>query len=166
MRAGRPAGGIPKLIDPGLDISWMEHAECKGCDPELMFPQRGEPTSEAKETCDACTVRAECLDYALAVPERHGIWGGKSERERLRLRRHRGARSSATADRVRGVLTGGPHTTRQVATRLGMTIGYAQDILRTLLLDGTVEREQLRRGGERREFVYRLVRAGGSTPDG
>ena len=31
----------------------------------------------------------ECLEYALVNGEMVGIWGGLSERERRRLRRHR-----------------------------------------------------------------------------
>jgi WhiB family redox-sensing transcriptional regulator len=31
-------------------------------------------------------VRPDCLEYALRNDERFGIWGGKSERERRRLR--------------------------------------------------------------------------------
>lgn len=163
MTAGRPpaAAIFPR---PDLDTTWMDRGECVGCDPELMFPQRGEPTSEAKQTCAACEVRAECLEYALAVPERHGIWGGKSERERLRLRRHRGALSSATAERVRALIEEAPQTTNTVAAALHMTTGYAQDIMRTLILDGSVSRSQ-ERVGDRQQFVYRPVRAGGTTSD-
>ena len=41
---------------------------------------------------DGCTVRSECLEYALAHQIEHGVWGGASERERRRiLRRRRGA---------------------------------------------------------------------------
>jgi WhiB family transcriptional regulator, redox-sensing transcriptional regulator len=33
-----------------------------------------------------CSVRPECLTYAFAMGERHGIWGGLSERDRRTLR--------------------------------------------------------------------------------
>lgn len=36
---------------------------------------------EAKQTCDRCPVRKECLDYALEG-DMHGIWGGMTRRER------------------------------------------------------------------------------------
>lgn len=65
---------------------WAELANCAGVDPDLFFPERGESTTAAKEVCRACAVRVQCLDHALAVPERFGIWGGKSERERRRMR--------------------------------------------------------------------------------
>ena len=43
-------------------------------------------TRDAKRVCSGCSVRAECLEFALANDERFGIWGGLSERERRRLR--------------------------------------------------------------------------------
>jgi WhiB family transcriptional regulator, redox-sensing transcriptional regulator len=61
---------------------WIAEVNCAGVDPELFFPQRGDPTSEAKAVCRACPIRAECLDYALSINVRHGIWGGTSERQR------------------------------------------------------------------------------------
>ena len=34
---------------------------------------------------NSCTVRQECLDYALRIREQHGIWGGLNEAERRSL---------------------------------------------------------------------------------
>lgn len=76
--------------DPNLDTSWMADAECRGADPELFFPTRGEDTRAAKAMCADCPVRVPCLEYALANHERFGIWGGKSERERRQIRKVRG----------------------------------------------------------------------------
>lgn len=72
-----------------LDRSWQARGNCAGLDPELFFPGRGESTAEAKAICAGCAVRAECLEHALAKPEKFGIWGGLSERERRRIRRQR-----------------------------------------------------------------------------
>jgi WhiB family transcriptional regulator, redox-sensing transcriptional regulator len=77
-----------------LDLAWMDEANCLGCDPDLFFPERGESTGEAKAVCRGCAVRDECLEFALAVGEKHGIWGGLSERERRRIRRERGLKRS------------------------------------------------------------------------
>lgn len=68
---------------------WMDQAACSGADPDLFFPERGDPTAEAKAVCRACPVRQQCLDHALANREKFGVWGGMSERERRRLRRGR-----------------------------------------------------------------------------
>lgn len=65
-----------------------EQAACAGL-TDLFFPERGESTREAKAVCRACPVKAECLEWALDAGEKHGIWGGLSERERRRVRRDR-----------------------------------------------------------------------------
>ena len=38
---------------------------------------------------DMCPVQAACLDYAIDNHVDHGVWGGKSERERRRIARAR-----------------------------------------------------------------------------
>ncbi|MFM7509365.1 MAG: WhiB family transcriptional regulator [Actinomycetota bacterium] len=75
--------------DPGGSESWQLYANCLGVDPDLFFPERGASTREAKQVCQGCVVREECLEYALANGEKFGIWGGLSERERRRIRRAR-----------------------------------------------------------------------------
>lgn len=65
---------------------WMDRASCRGLDPNIFFPNRGELTAQIKAICHGCSVRAECLAYALNGGEHVGIWGGLSERERRRLR--------------------------------------------------------------------------------
>ena len=76
-------------VDPGGSESWQLYANCLGVDPDLFFPERGASTREAKQVCQGCVVREECLEYALANGEKFGIWGGLSERERRRIRRAR-----------------------------------------------------------------------------
>jgi WhiB family redox-sensing transcriptional regulator len=73
----------------GTDESWKDQANCRGIDPELFFPARGEPTVEQRRVCAGCVVREECLQYALDNAEKFGIWGGMSERQRRSLRRKR-----------------------------------------------------------------------------
>lgn len=68
-------------------LAWQADALCSQTDPEAFFPEKGGSTREAKKICSQCTVRSECLEYALANDERFGIWGGLSERERRRLKR-------------------------------------------------------------------------------
>jgi WhiB family redox-sensing transcriptional regulator len=43
----------------------------------------------AIQWCQECPVKAPCLEYALSRGEVHGVWGGTSERERVRLLRRR-----------------------------------------------------------------------------
>ena len=71
-------------------FAWQAEALCAQTDPEAFFPEKGGSTRDAKRVCLSCTVRTECLEYALAQDERFGIWGGLSERERRKLKRAAG----------------------------------------------------------------------------
>ena len=74
---------------------WWRSAACQEADPELFFPvaARGPATGEiarAKAVCATCRVRRQCLQYALATHQMHGVWGGTTEDERqLRVRHER-----------------------------------------------------------------------------
>ena len=67
--------------------AWQQHGACRGVDPNMFFPERGESVREAKAVCARCPVRAECLRYALENHEARGVWGGLSGRERRQLSR-------------------------------------------------------------------------------
>jgi WhiB family redox-sensing transcriptional regulator len=73
------------LTPPETPRDWTLLADCQYTDPEAFFPEKGGSPREAKRVCRSCEVRAECLEYALENDERHGIWGGLSERERRRI---------------------------------------------------------------------------------
>ncbi|AQP45010.1 transcription factor WhiB [Tessaracoccus flavus] len=85
-RGGRMDEMFDLLDDDGA-FAWQAEALCAQTDPEAFFPEKGGSTREAKRVCLSCTVRTECLEYALAHDERFGIWGGLSERERRKLKR-------------------------------------------------------------------------------
>lgn len=65
---------------------WMRHAACRGLDPDLFHPERGQTADRAKAVCATCPVQPECLDHAFRNGERVGVWGGTSERERRKMR--------------------------------------------------------------------------------
>lgn len=69
--------------------AWQEYAACLTVDPEVFFPGPYDSDKPAKKVCEGCSVREACLEAALANHEKHGIWGGLSERERGRIRRER-----------------------------------------------------------------------------
>lgn len=69
------------------DTEWMRGGLCAQTDPEEFYPAVGQNAGPAKAVCAVCPVRDECLAYALSRGERHGVWGGHSERERRALRR-------------------------------------------------------------------------------
>lgn len=70
------------------ELPWQARALCAQTDPEAFFPEKGGSTREAKKVCLSCDVREECLHYALDNDERFGIWGGLSERERRKYKKH------------------------------------------------------------------------------
>lgn len=76
-----------------LDTSnreWVQFGACLGSYDDRFFPSRGDSNKEAKAIClEECPVQTECLEFALTKPERFGIWGGTSERERQEIRRRR-----------------------------------------------------------------------------
>jgi WhiB family transcriptional regulator, redox-sensing transcriptional regulator len=87
-RGGDTVAGSDVLVTGDAELMWQERALCAQTDPESFFPEKGGSTREAKRVCLTCEVRAECLEYALQHDERFGIWGGLSERERRKLKKH------------------------------------------------------------------------------
>jgi WhiB family redox-sensing transcriptional regulator len=63
---------------------WARRGACREADPELFYAHRC--ADEAKAVCAGCPVRQECLAYALALPEKEGVWGGLDANDRLLLR--------------------------------------------------------------------------------
>lgn len=120
--------GLPSLSDPK---AWMLDALCAQTDPEAYFPEKGGSSREAKAMCRTCEVSAECLDYALANDERHGIWGGLSERERRQLKKG----TTTTSGPSLAPSLGGPHRPR------GRVVLSDDDqaAIVTAYLDGTSE---------------------------
>ena len=64
------------------DTTWMADGACRGTPPDTFFPARGEDVAAVKALCATCTVRTDCLRYALDNHEEYGVWGGTSEAER------------------------------------------------------------------------------------
>jgi WhiB family transcriptional regulator, redox-sensing transcriptional regulator len=71
--------------------SWRQQAACRGLDPMIFYPTYDDDDDvvTAKDVCAQCAVREACLEHALAVREKEGIWGGCTERERRRILRQR-----------------------------------------------------------------------------
>ncbi len=66
---------------------WYELGACRDHPVALFFPGPGGDTRTPKRICERCPVKDQCLDAALAEPEKFGIWGGLTHHERSRLRR-------------------------------------------------------------------------------
>jgi WhiB family transcriptional regulator, redox-sensing transcriptional regulator len=81
-----PAGDRP--------MDWLDHAACRGSDPELFFPASDlsagagrAQVDAAKQVCRRCPVSGTCLSWAFDNGQEAGIWGGTTEEERRRARR-------------------------------------------------------------------------------
>ncbi|HEY2101459.1 MAG TPA: WhiB family transcriptional regulator [Pseudonocardia sp.] len=69
---------------------WAD-GSCAETDPEIFYPDKGGSTREPRVVCGRCSIRPECLEWALATDQRFGIWGGTSPEERKAIRRSRAA---------------------------------------------------------------------------
>ena len=95
--------GGSRFLEPRLG-RWMDLAACRGtvtsADEDIFFApdldelggNRGAATRmaatrerQALAVCDGCPVQAECLAYAIATGQQHGVWGGKTQQELRRL---------------------------------------------------------------------------------
>jgi len=82
-----------------LATDWRDQARCLGLPVDLFFPpfEEEDPSgqeakrliAEAKKVCASCSVRLECLEYALETRQEYGVWGGTTSLERKRIRRQR-----------------------------------------------------------------------------
>ena len=74
------------------DSSFMQHAACRGMDPNMFHPEKGESLvyAKARAVCMGCPVRIDCAEYAIPQASCVGVWGGLSEQERRALRIKRG----------------------------------------------------------------------------
>lgn len=83
-------------------MSWIHEAACREESPELFFPVGSSgpalrQTAEAKAVCQGCSVRSDCLAWALESGQDAGVWGGLSEDERRALKRGSAARQEVRA---------------------------------------------------------------------
>ena len=68
---------------------WMQDRACRDHPDINWFPERGQKSDAAVTICLGCTVRHECLEYALDRNERFGIWGGYTAQGRVRIQARR-----------------------------------------------------------------------------
>ncbi len=87
-RAARPRKAPAPYPAPD---DWQERGACRSANPSLFFAPDNETNHQrrfretaAKAICAHCPVRAVCRAYALQTGEVYGIWGGTTERERMR----------------------------------------------------------------------------------
>jgi WhiB family redox-sensing transcriptional regulator len=79
---------LPKALES--EWEWQLQGRCRAYPAHVFFPdddrgnQRREREEQAKRVCRACPVLAACRSHALQVPERFGVWGAMTARERAR----------------------------------------------------------------------------------
>lgn len=81
-----------EIFDLCAPPAWHAQAKCRGMPARLFFPGPGESgngslSDPAKQVCESCPVRLECLEAGMG--ENFGTWGGLSEKQRRRLRASR-----------------------------------------------------------------------------
>jgi WhiB family redox-sensing transcriptional regulator len=81
---------LPMLRNWG-NGEWRKHSACAGVNPDTFFPTKDNHSAcsyqiaTSRLTCATCTVRRDCLMFALENGEHQGIWGGVVPRERRKL---------------------------------------------------------------------------------
>jgi WhiB family redox-sensing transcriptional regulator len=66
---------------------WRTEARCRGADPAIFMPARGQAHDDALAFCSCCPVKLPCLEYAMrSTAGLTGVWGGSSARDRRRAR--------------------------------------------------------------------------------
>ena len=92
-----PSKGPPdRVVDRGRSgpvtdgRGWQQSARCRGLPSDVFFPeeldsrrQRRQREQVAKQICAGCPVIAACREHALHAPERYGVWGALTARERF-----------------------------------------------------------------------------------
>jgi WhiB family transcriptional regulator, redox-sensing transcriptional regulator len=72
--------------------NWRAASACLNTDPDVFFPvavgtAAAKQIARALRICQGCSVRQQCLDFAMRSGEKDGIWGGTTPEDRVRARR-------------------------------------------------------------------------------
>jgi len=92
---------MTELLERDLTASWREQALCLNEDPAIFWIDaesgdnalvREKKAAAAKQVCEACPVKTDCLLYGLlgAKDDHWSILGGTTHRERRAIRRQIG----------------------------------------------------------------------------
>jgi WhiB family redox-sensing transcriptional regulator len=75
--------------EQSAQLKWWDLGACKGLDAAMFYPDDEASAVSAKAVCEMCAVRSACLEHALTIREKAGVWGGATERDRRRIIRQR-----------------------------------------------------------------------------
>lgn len=74
---------------------------CVDVDPDTFFPETTNANTlvkAARAICAVCPFWRDCAEYAISEPMIHGVWGGTTDSERMKIRRKRRLQSAAALD--------------------------------------------------------------------
>jgi WhiB family redox-sensing transcriptional regulator len=87
--SSRRLGRVVNHAWPPDDGGWQQSARCRGLPSDVFFPEeqdsrrlRRVQEAAAKQICAGCPVIADCREHALRAPEKYGVWGALTARER------------------------------------------------------------------------------------
>ncbi|WP_124390676.1 WhiB family transcriptional regulator [Rhodococcus wratislaviensis] len=107
------AEAVPQEKDTEI-WQWRLSARCRTEDAAIFFPPDGERPparaareSAAKRMCSECAVSVQCLNFALATGQHHGVWGTTTPEERHH--RHRSRRTQDPIDHCPRPKLSSPH---------------------------------------------------------
>ena len=110
---------------------WMDRAVCAQTDPDLFFPEKNGNAAPARRICGTCPVAGECLEYALANRETHGVWGGLTPLERRKLLQPHNRSNDMLKGAVRRLNRAGLMDT-EIGEQLGVSGGHVTRVRRGL----------------------------------
>ena len=87
-------------------VPFADDAACRGADTNQFFIGTGESSKPAKQICEGCKVKKECLDWSITYRITYGIWGGKTVRERRQIARELVTAGAKSGGEVAPVVTG------------------------------------------------------------
>jgi WhiB family redox-sensing transcriptional regulator len=76
-------------MNTSTEQEWRQHAACLGMPVNLFFPMGGVPDQKVIAICKGCSVKTECLNFALSHDrneDQTGVFGGTTARQRIRIR--------------------------------------------------------------------------------
>jgi WhiB family transcriptional regulator, redox-sensing transcriptional regulator len=90
LMSGRPVDRQPPSVALAEGGRWQQSARCRGLPSKVFFPeeldsrrQRRLQEQAAKQICASCPVIVACREHALRAPEKYGVWGALTARERF-----------------------------------------------------------------------------------
>jgi WhiB family redox-sensing transcriptional regulator len=77
------------ILNPISAQKWRANAACWGWDTNIFYPGRGDSKNVklAQSICASCSVKKECLEFAVDNNMTEGIWGGLTGRQMRSYRR-------------------------------------------------------------------------------